>query len=205
MANPTRDTTAGRVYNDLRNLARRNSRSTDEVMVEYVLERFLYRLAASPLGREHFVLKGGLLLAQFGARRMTRDIDILGRSFPGTETEIIHRIAVIAATEIDDGVTFDPATLKTVPIREEDEYHGVRLSMVASIARAQFGKRLMTARPGRARHTRHSVSGARQGWPSCPAAECAPVLRRVRPGCCPPRGPPSRPAWPRWPNRCAEA
>ena len=59
MANPTRDTTAGRVYNDLRNLARRNSRSTDEVMVEYVLERFLYRLAASPLGREHFVLKGG--------------------------------------------------------------------------------------------------------------------------------------------------
>ncbi|MFF3261531.1 hypothetical protein ACFYWO_20475 [Streptomyces sp. NPDC002932] len=31
MANPTRDTTAGRVYNDLRNLARRNSRSTDVV------------------------------------------------------------------------------------------------------------------------------------------------------------------------------
>ncbi|MEU6258934.1 nucleotidyl transferase AbiEii/AbiGii toxin family protein [Streptomyces sp. NPDC047043] len=101
MANPARDTIAGRVYNELRNLARRNRRSTDEVMVEYVLERFLYRLAASPLGREHFVLKGGLLLAQFGARRTTRDIDILGRSFPGTETEIIHRIAVIAATEFD--------------------------------------------------------------------------------------------------------
>jgi hypothetical protein len=131
MADPTRDTTAGRVYNDLRNLARRTGRSTDEVMVEYVLERFLYRLAASPLGREHFVLKGGLLLAQFGARRMTRDIDILGRSFPGTETEIVHRIAAIAATAIDDGVVFDPATLKTVPIREEDEYHGLRLSMAA--------------------------------------------------------------------------
>lgn len=129
MVNPTRDTAAGRVYNDLRNLARRNSRSTDEIMVEYVLERFLYRLAASPLGREHFVLKGGLLLAQFGARRMTRDIDILGRAFPDEETEIIRRIAAIAATQIDDGVTFDPATLKTVPIREEDEYHGLRLTM----------------------------------------------------------------------------
>ncbi|MFF5142350.1 hypothetical protein ACFY6U_21890 [Streptomyces sp. NPDC013157] len=57
MANRTRGTTAGRVYNDLRNLARRNSRSTDEVMVEYVLERFLYRPASSPLGREHFVLR----------------------------------------------------------------------------------------------------------------------------------------------------
>lgn len=30
MANPTRETTAGRIYNDLRNLARRTSRSTDE-------------------------------------------------------------------------------------------------------------------------------------------------------------------------------
>ncbi|WP_329241327.1 nucleotidyl transferase AbiEii/AbiGii toxin family protein [Streptomyces sp. NBC_01478] len=78
-------------------------------------------MAASPLGREHFVLKGGLLLARFGARRMTRDIDILGRSFPGTETEIVHRIAAIAATEIDDGVVCDPATLKALPIREEDE------------------------------------------------------------------------------------
>nr|WSY51589.1 hypothetical protein OG999_16635 [Streptomyces sp. NBC_00886] len=75
MANPRRDTTAGHVYNDLRNLARRTRRSTDEIMVEYVLERFLYRLAASPLGSEHFVLKGGLLPAQFSARRMTRDRD----------------------------------------------------------------------------------------------------------------------------------
>ncbi|MCE7080175.1 nucleotidyl transferase AbiEii/AbiGii toxin family protein [Streptomyces sp. ST2-7A] len=138
MPNPTRGTPAGRVYNDLRNLARRTNRSTDEIMVEYVLERFLYRLSASPLGREHFVLKGGLLLAQFGARRTTRDIDILGRSFPGEEAEIVRRIAAIAATETDDGVTFDPATLKTVPIREDDEYHGLRLSMAASIARARL-------------------------------------------------------------------
>ncbi|MEV7971466.1 hypothetical protein AB0O34_36575 [Sphaerisporangium sp. NPDC088356] len=48
MPNPTRDTIAGRVYNDLRNLARRTGRSTDEIMVEYVLERFLYRVGLSP-------------------------------------------------------------------------------------------------------------------------------------------------------------
>ncbi|MFF0310989.1 hypothetical protein ACFYSC_26470 [Streptosporangium sp. NPDC004379] len=47
MPNPTRDTTAGRIYNDLRNLARRTGRSTDEVMIEYVLERFLYRVSLS--------------------------------------------------------------------------------------------------------------------------------------------------------------
>ncbi|MEV1026181.1 nucleotidyl transferase AbiEii/AbiGii toxin family protein [Streptomyces sp. NPDC050264] len=79
-----------------------------------------------------------MLLAQFGARRTTRDIDILGHAFSGEEAEITHRIATIAATEVDDGVAFDSATLRTVPIREEDEYHGLRLSMAASIARARL-------------------------------------------------------------------
>jgi hypothetical protein len=103
MVNPTRDTTAGRVYKDLRNSVRRQKRATDEVMVEYVLERFLYRLATSPAGREHFVLKGGLLLAQFGARRTTRDIDILGQAFTGEDTEIVRRVRAIATTDVDDG------------------------------------------------------------------------------------------------------
>lgn len=138
MVNPTRDTTAGRVYHDLRNAARHTKRSTDEVMVEYVLERFLYRLAVSDAGRTHFVLKGGLLLAQFGARRMTRDIDMLGQAFAGNDTEIIRRISAIAATEVDDGVTFDAANLKAAPIREDNRYHGLRLVMPASIARARL-------------------------------------------------------------------
>lgn len=138
MPNPTRDTKAGQVYNALRNLAKRTSHSTDALMVEYVLERFLYRLSINPLGRDHFVLKGGLLLAQFGARRMTRDIDILGRGFSGDEAEIIRRIGQIATTVCDDGVEFFPATLATVPIRQDDEYHGLRLSMAASIARARL-------------------------------------------------------------------
>ncbi|MEV4752580.1 nucleotidyl transferase AbiEii/AbiGii toxin family protein [Streptosporangium sp. NPDC049248] len=138
MPNPPRADVAGQVYNDLRALARREGRSTDEVMVEYVLERFLFRLAASPLGGRHFVLKGGLLLAQFGARRMTRDIDILGRAFPGDDAEIIRRIAGIAETVVEDGVAFDPASLRTVPIRQDDEYHGLRLSMASNIARARL-------------------------------------------------------------------
>jgi hypothetical protein len=100
MPNPARDTAAGRIYNDLRNLARRTGASTDQVMLEYLLERFLYRVSIHPLGRQHFVLKGGLPLAQFGARRVTRDIDILGRAFPGDEQEIIRRITQIAATAI---------------------------------------------------------------------------------------------------------
>jgi hypothetical protein len=138
MPNPTRDTPAGRIYNDLRNLARRTGAPTDQVMLEYLLERFLYRVSVHPLGGQHFVLKGGLLLAQFGARRITRDIDILGRAFPGDEGEIIRRITQIAATEIDDGVTFEPDTVTTVPIRQDDEYHGLRLAMAATLSRARL-------------------------------------------------------------------
>ena len=138
MPHPTRDTTAGRIYNDLRNLARRTGTSTDQVMLEYLLERFLYRLSTHPLGGQHFVLKGGLLLAQFGARRITRDIDILGRAFPDDEQEIIRRITQIAATHVDDGVTFHSDTLTTVPIRQDDEYHGLRLAMSATLSRARL-------------------------------------------------------------------
>jgi Nucleotidyl transferase AbiEii toxin, Type IV TA system len=96
MPSPARDTAAGRIYNDLRNLARRTGTPTDQIMLEYLLERFLYRVSIHPLGQQHFVLKGGLLLAQFGARRVTRDIDILGRAFPGDDQEIIRRITQIA-------------------------------------------------------------------------------------------------------------
>jgi predicted nucleotidyltransferase component of viral defense system len=138
MPGPARDTTAGRVYNDLRNLARRTGAPTDQVMLEYLLERFLYRVSVHPLGRPNFVLKGGLLLAQFGARRVTRDVDILGRAFPGDEQEIIRRITQIAATAIDDGVIFEPDTLTTVAIRQDDEYHGQRLAMNATLSRARL-------------------------------------------------------------------
>jgi hypothetical protein len=77
-----------------------------------------------------------MLLAQFGACRTTRDIDILGQAFTGEDTEIIRRVKAIAAT--DDGVTFDGAGLRTAPIRDDGRYHGLRLVMPASIARAQL-------------------------------------------------------------------
>jgi len=75
MPNPARDTTAGRIYNDLRNLARRTGAPTGQVMLEYLLERFLYRVSVHPLGRQHFVLKGGLSTAIALGDLNTRDRD----------------------------------------------------------------------------------------------------------------------------------
>ena len=47
MSRPTRDTPAGRAYLDLRNRARREGRTTQELLTLYVLERWLARLVAS--------------------------------------------------------------------------------------------------------------------------------------------------------------
>lgn len=71
---PTRATVAGQRYLDLRRLARRTGRPTDELLQLYALEGFLDRLAQSAHATR-FVLKGGVLLAAFDARRPTRDID----------------------------------------------------------------------------------------------------------------------------------
>ena len=77
MSQPSRDSTAGRAYLDLQARARREGRPTDELLVLYILERFLYRLSVS-VHRNRFVLKGGVLLAAFDVRRPTRDIDLAG-------------------------------------------------------------------------------------------------------------------------------
>ena len=72
---PTRETVEGRAYLDLQNQARRDKRPTDELLTLYALEGFLARLDSSPQANL-LVLKGGVLLAAFAARRPTRDVDL---------------------------------------------------------------------------------------------------------------------------------
>jgi len=71
----TKDTSAGKRYLDLQRLAKRSGRPTDELIQLYALECFLDRLAHSEFA-DHFILKGGVLLAALDARRPTRDIDL---------------------------------------------------------------------------------------------------------------------------------
>lgn len=79
MTLPTRATAAGRAYLDLRKKARQDRRPVDELTQLYVLESFLARMASTG-SADRFVLKGGVLLAVFGQRRPTRDIDLQAHS-----------------------------------------------------------------------------------------------------------------------------
>jgi len=137
MKKPTRATTSGRVYLDLQKLARQEQRPTDELLQLYALEGFLNRLSKSKHSKQ-LVLKGGVLLAVFGVRRPTRDIDFQGIALPGEEEKIKDIVCSIAEIEFDDGLVFDCSAATATYIREQDEYPGVRVSLKASLASARL-------------------------------------------------------------------
>lgn len=133
---PTRDTPAGQAYNDLRNLARRNGRDPAEYITLYALEGFLARLAISEHAGE-LVLKGGVLMAAFAARRPTRDIDFAATGFANNITDVVQRVRSIIEVQLEDGLKFDPNSAVGEPIRDEADYNGVRVKITAQLATAR--------------------------------------------------------------------
>ena len=133
---PTRDTPAGQAYNDLRNLARRDGRAPAEYITLYALEGFLSRLVVSEHAGE-FVLKGGVLMAAFAARRPTRDIDFAATGFKNDTADVEQRVRSIIEVHLDDGLEFDPDSLLGESIRDEADYSGVRVKVTAQLATAK--------------------------------------------------------------------
>jgi hypothetical protein len=142
MSRPTRATPAGRAYLDLQNRARRDKRGAQEILTLYVVERWLARLSVSRYA-DQFVLKGGMLLGAFDARRPTADADALARHITGDEATVrAHVIEVARESVPDDGVVFHPDTARTRTIRDDAAYSGVRLTMNATLATAMVKFRL---------------------------------------------------------------
>jgi hypothetical protein len=134
---PTRDTSEGRAYNDLRNLAKKRSRNAAEYFTLYALEGLLTRLSVSDQAG-NLVLKGGVLLAAFAVRRPTRDIDLAASGFPNDVTECEQRIRNIAAVPMEDGLTYDLESVQGEVIREESDYSGARVHLEARLASARI-------------------------------------------------------------------
>jgi predicted nucleotidyltransferase component of viral defense system len=134
---PSKQTTAGRAFLDLRRLAQSTGRTTDELLQLYVLEGFLDRLTRSEQ-RDHFVLKGGVLLAAYQARRATRDIDFAARQIANDTDTMIEAVRAIFTVDLDDGLTYNPESLRAQIIREDDDYSGVRITATAGLATAKL-------------------------------------------------------------------
>ncbi len=132
---PTRNTTAGRAYLELRSLAAQRGRTTAELLQLYALEGFLARLPASPHAHR-FTLKGGLLLAAFDVRRPTKDVDLSAAALQNDPDTIRRAVQDVAMVEIDDGLEFDALAGSAQVIREDDDYSGVRVTVPCGLATA---------------------------------------------------------------------
>ena len=122
----------------LLHLARERREDFQLVLTRYANERLLFRLAASEHG-QRFVLKGAALFTLWTGRphRATRDLDLLGFGDPSEEHVREVFADALALGVPDDGVRFDRGTLAVGLIREEQEYGGVRVELVARLTNAQ--------------------------------------------------------------------
>lgn len=130
---------AASVRQRLFNLAHERREDFGLVLTRYGLERFLYRLAQSQY-RDQFILKGALLFELWTHRpyRPTRDLDLEGQG-ENSITRIKRSFPEIMSQAVeDDGLVFDPKSLRVAIIKEEQEYEGLRVNLVARLERAKI-------------------------------------------------------------------
>jgi hypothetical protein len=135
---PPQDLSAS-VKAKLLNIARRRSEQLQRVLVQYAIERFLYRLSRSAYA-DRFILKGAVLGSAWesGGYRPTRDLDLhgVGDSSPDSLADVFRRIALTASEP--DGLAFDPASVIATPILEEAELPGTRVRLAAHLGKAKI-------------------------------------------------------------------
>ena len=102
-------------------------------------ERLLYRLSKSAFA-DRFILKGAaLLLLWLGEPiRPTKDVDLL--DFGDTSAEALKRVFVelCAIESSDDGLTFLPDSVHVEAIREDQEYGGMRVKLMAMLGNVRI-------------------------------------------------------------------
>lgn len=132
----TRDRAAS-VRARLLNVAKATGTDFNLVLVRFALERLLFRLSTSAHA-DRFVLKGALLFTLWYdlPHRATRDADLLGfgPSDTGSMAGVFRDIASVAA---DDGIVFDPASVRVGDIRKDGGYGGVRVTLNGKLANAR--------------------------------------------------------------------
>jgi hypothetical protein len=129
---------AASVRQKLLNLSRSRKEDFNLILSQYAVERLLYRLASSAY-RNQFTLKGALLFLIWGGdmHRATRDADLLGSGSPDLP-RLREIFTNILAVEVDDdGLRFDPASLRVEQIKPDDEYQGVRIEVKGTIDNAR--------------------------------------------------------------------
>lgn len=127
---------AASVRDRLMNQARASGVAFSALLERFVIGRLLWRLSRDESGR-HFVLKGAQLFSLWAKspHRPTRDLDLLGSGDPSPEAlrNFFARLLAVPA-EPEDGLIW--GEVRAAPIREDQRYGGVRVSVSVSLAGA---------------------------------------------------------------------
>lgn len=121
-------TTARQLKDVIRNLSRKNAADAQVLMRNYMMERFLERVALSDY-RDRFILKGGMLVAAMVGldARATMDMDATIKGATVSVEDAGNIISSILSVPLEDGVDFRVKRISD--IMEETEYPGVRVSL----------------------------------------------------------------------------
>lgn len=139
----TRAGEADSVKQKLLNRARERGEDFNLVLTRYAMERLLYRITRTP-ETSRLILKGAALFLIWTdlPHRPTRDLDLLGTGKPEiARLEQMFR-AVCATPVEEDGLSFDPMSVRASRIREDEEYEGVRIEMTAQLGTARLPVRV---------------------------------------------------------------
>ncbi len=114
----------------IKNLALENHVPAQAVLQNFMLERLLERISISKY-KDKLVLKGGMLIASLVgiSSRTTMDMDATLRGYPLSEESLREALLEICAILLDDEVAL--ALKRIVPIRDDDEYGGYRVAIMA--------------------------------------------------------------------------
>lgn len=116
----------------LRNSSKSGGAPFQQVLQQYAIERFLYRISKSTHAKS-VILKGALLLKTIGipSARPTLDIDML-RKGRADQASLIALVRDCASLEVAaDGLTFVVDSIVAEEITKDSEYKGTRVLMDA--------------------------------------------------------------------------
>lgn len=116
----------------IKNISKEKNISAQLVLQNYMMERFIERIALSDF-QDQMIIKGGLLISSIVGldSRATMDIDMTLKGKPVNEAFILDYINEISRININDEVKFDVVSI--TEIREMDVYFGFRVSLIAGI------------------------------------------------------------------------
>ena len=113
-----------------RSIAIKNNITTNEVLQNYMFERVLERISISKY-KNNFILKGGLLLSSIMGidTRTTIDMDTCIKGLDLTDEQMYKVLQEILNIDVEDGVEFK--IKNSEPIREDDDYGGIKYNLLA--------------------------------------------------------------------------